>query len=156
MQGLRRTTGKALPHRGNHKANGPTLLKWGKRISDKEHMKKKLAIRIEVDPVAGEIIVEDDAGNRRLLKSIVMFGGDAERGILYLFGWGASADAAWAYKEGFLHACECDDAHMKNFYKQCACHIAQCLCPRSFHQEVDAEELADLWEAEDQEQGTWH
>jgi hypothetical protein len=49
-------------------------------------MKKKLAIRIEVDPVAGEIIVEDDAGNRRLLKSIVMFGGDAERGILYLFG----------------------------------------------------------------------
>jgi hypothetical protein len=45
---------------------------------------------------------------------------------------------------------------MKNFYKQCACHIAQCLCPRSFHQEVDAEELANLWEAEDQEQGTWH
>ncbi|NNG46306.1 MAG: hypothetical protein HKM86_04220, partial [Deltaproteobacteria bacterium] len=54
-------------------------------------MKKKLIIRIEVDPDAGEITVEDDAGNKRQLKSIVMFGGDAEQGILYLFGWGASA-----------------------------------------------------------------
>jgi hypothetical protein len=119
-------------------------------------VKKKLTIRIEVDPDAGEITVEDDAGNKRQLKSIVMFGGDAEQGILYLFGWGASADAAWAYKEGFLHANECDNAHLKNFYKQCACHIAQCLCPRAFHQEIDAEELVEEWEAEDQKQGTWH
>jgi hypothetical protein len=119
-------------------------------------VKKKLTIRIEVDPDAGEITVEDDAGNKRQLKSIVMFGGDAEQGILYLFGWGASADAAWAYKEGFLHANECDDGHMKNFYKQCACHIAQCLCPNAFHQEIDAKELVEEWEAEDQEQGTWH
>jgi hypothetical protein len=40
-------------------------------------MKKKLTIRIEVDPDAGEITVKDDAGNKRQLKSIVMFGGDA-------------------------------------------------------------------------------
>jgi len=119
-------------------------------------MGKKLKIVVEVDPDAGEITVEDDAGNKRQLKSIVVFGGDAEQGILYLFGWGASADAAWAYKEGFLHANECGDACMKNFYKQCACHIARCLCPNAFRQEVDAEELVDLWEAGDRKQDTWH
>lgn len=125
-------------------------------IADKEDVKKKLAITIEVDPDAGEITVKDDAGNERPVKSIVVFGGDAEQGILYLFGWGASADAAWAYKEGFLHANDCDDAHMKNFYKQCACHLAQCLCPRAFRREIDAEELLGQWEAEDQDLGTWH
>lgn len=119
-------------------------------------MKKKLAITVEVDPDAGEITIRDDAGNERTVKSVVVFGGDAEQGILYLFGWGASADAAWAYKEGFLHANECDDPHMKNFYKQCACHLAQCLCPNAFRREADAEGLLERWEGEDREQGTWH
>ena len=52
-----------------------------------------MTIVIDVDPDAGEITVRDDAGNERQVKSIVVFGGDAEQGILYLFGWGASADA---------------------------------------------------------------
>ncbi len=126
------------------------------RISDKRDMGKKLKIVIEVDPDAREITVKDDAGNERPVKSIVVFGGDAARGILYLFGWGASADAAWAYKEGFVHASECDDAHLKNFYKQCACHLARCLCPEAFRREVEAEELLGQWEREDQGQGTWN
>ncbi len=119
-------------------------------------MKKRLSITIEVDPDAGEITVRDDAGNERPVKSVVVFGGDAERGILYLFGWGASADAAWAYKEGFLHANESHDSRMKNFYRQCACHLAQCLCPNAFRQEADAEDLLERWESGDREQGTWH
>jgi len=119
-------------------------------------MGKKIKIVIEVDPNAREITVKDDAGNERPVKSIVVFGGDAEQGIFYLFGWGASADAAWAYKEGFVHASECDDAHLKNFYKQCACHLVQCLCPETFRREVEAEELQNQWECEDQGQGTWN
>lgn len=131
-------------------------VKCRNRNSDIEDVGKKMTIVIDVDPDAGEITVRDDAGNERQVKSIVVFGGDAEQGILYLFGWGASADAAWAYKEGFLHANDCDDAHMKNFYKQCACHIAQCICPRAFQQEIDADELVNQWETEDQDRGTWH
>ncbi len=119
-------------------------------------MGKKLTIVIEVDADSREITVRDDAGNERPVKSIVVFGGDAERGTLYLFGWGASADAAWAYKEGFLHANGNDDVRMRNFYRQCACHIAQCLCPSAFRAEADADELLDRWESEDREQGTWH
>ncbi|HEU5361319.1 MAG TPA: hypothetical protein VFU42_09225 [Candidatus Deferrimicrobiaceae bacterium] len=119
-------------------------------------MGRKLTIVIEVDPDAEEITVKDDAGNERPVKSIVVFGGDAERGILYLFGWGASADAAWAYKEGFLHAHECENSNLKNFYRQCACHIAQSICPRAFRQEIGAEELLAKWESEDREKGTWH
>lgn len=125
-------------------------------MDDKKSMKKPFSIKIEVDPDAGEITIRDDAGNERPVKSVVVFGGDAERGILYLFGWGASADAAWAYREGFLHANECDDSHLKNFYRQCACHLAQCLCPDAFRREADAGDLLERWESEDREQGTWH
>ena len=131
-------------------------VKYRGRNSDTQDMGKKMTIVIEVDPDAREITVRDDAGNERPVKSIMVFGGDAERGKLYLFGWGASADAAWAYKEGFLHAHECDDARMKNFYRQCACHIAQCACPGALRPEDDAEELLARWESEDCEQGTWH
>lgn len=119
-------------------------------------MRRKPVITIEVDPEAKEITVRDDAGNVRPVKSIVVFGGDAEQGVLYLFGWGSAADAAWAYKEGFLHANECGDASFQNFYKQCACHIVQCLCPRAFRREVEAEDVLERWEGEDQEKGSWH
>ncbi len=119
-------------------------------------MKKKLTIVIEVDPGGRKITVRDDAGNERPVKSIVVFGGDAEQGVLYLFGYGASADAAWAYKEGFVYASECDDAHLKNFYRQCACHLVQCLCPHAFRREVDAEELLKRWDWDDQGQGRWN
>ena len=119
-------------------------------------MKRKRIIRIEVDPETREIIIRDDCENVRAVKSIVVFGGDAEHGTFYLFGWGSSADAAWAYKEGFLHANECEDAPLKNFYKQCACHILQCICPKAFRQEVGAEDVLARLERDDQGQGSWH
>src|SRR4030067_1871755 len=94
-------------------------------------MGRKFFITIEVDPDAQEIVVRDEAGEEHPVKSITVFGGDAGNGILYLFGWGASADAAWAYKEGFLYAEEHGDASYRSFFKQCARHIAHALAPRA-------------------------
>ena len=78
-------------------------------------MGKKFIIRIEVDPDAQEIVITDEAGKEHRVKSVTMFGGDTGSGTVYLFGWGASADAAWAYKEGFLYAEESGDASYRSF-----------------------------------------
>ena len=119
-------------------------------------MGKKFIITIEVDPDAQEIVVRDEAGNEHPVKSITVFGGDAENGVLYLFGWGASADAAWAYKEGFLYAEESGDTSYRSFFKQCACHIAQAIDPEAFRQKVEAGELVVRWEGENRDKGKWH
>ncbi len=119
-------------------------------------MERKFTITIEVDPEAREVSVRDDAGNVRSLKSVMLFGGDAEAGDFYLFGWGASTDAAWAFKQGFLHAEESGDPAYRNFYRQCACHIAQAACPEAFRQEVEAGEVLDRWQAEDRRKSTLH
>jgi hypothetical protein len=119
-------------------------------------MGKKFIITIEVDPDAQEIVVRDEAGKEHPVKSITVFGGDAGSGIVYLFGWGASADAAWAYKEGFLYAEESGDASYRSFFKQCACHIAQAIDPGAFRRKVEAEELLGRWESEDRGKGKWH
>lgn len=114
-----------------------------------------MTITIDVDPEAGEITVRDDAGNTRTLRSIMLFGGDAARKTFYVFGQGASADAAWAYKQGFVHAFRTGDAAWRSFYKQCACHIAQAIAPGIFRREIEAEDLLERWEDEDRGQGTW-
>jgi len=119
-------------------------------------MERKFTITIEVDPETREITVRDDAGNERSLKSMMIFGGDAETGDVYLFGWGASADAAWAFKQGFLHADELGDPGYRNFYRQCACHLAQATSPDAFRQDAEADEILDRWQAEDRRKSTIH
>jgi hypothetical protein len=119
-------------------------------------MGRKFIISIEVDPDSKEIVVRDEAGKEHPVKSITVFGGDAGSGILYLFGWGASADAAWAYKEGFLYAEESGDASYRSFFKQCACHIAQAIDPDAFRRKVEAKELEERWDSQDQGFRKWH
>jgi hypothetical protein len=119
-------------------------------------MGKKFIITIEVDPDAQVIVVRDEAGKEHPVKSVTVFGGDAENGVVYLFGWGASADAAWAYKEGFLYAEECGDASYRSFFKQCACHIAQAVDPDAFRRKIEAGEVLTRWESEDRDKGKWH
>ena len=119
-------------------------------------MRKKFIIRIEVDPDAQEILITDETGKEHRVKSVTMFGGDTGSGTVYLFGWGASADAAWAYKEGFLYAEESGDASYRSFFKQCACHIAQAIDPGTFRRKVEAEELRERWESEDQRLRKWN
>jgi hypothetical protein len=125
------------------------------KFSDIYGMRRKMTITIDVDPEAGEITVRDDGGNARTLRSIMLFGGDASRKSFYIFGWGASADAAWAYKQGFAHAVRTGDASFRSFYKQCACHIVQLIAPEIFRREVEAEKVLDRWEDEDRGHGTW-
>jgi hypothetical protein len=119
-------------------------------------MGKKFIITIEVDPDTQEIVVSDETGKEHPIKSVTLFGGDAGSGILYLFGWGASADAAWAFKEGFLYAEESGDPSYRSFFKQCAYHIAQAINPGAFRRGVEAAELQERWESEDQQLRKWH
>ncbi len=119
-------------------------------------MERKFTITVEVDTETREITLRDDAGNERTLRSVMVFGGDAEAGELYLFGWGASADAAWAFKEGLVYADESGDSGYRNFYRQCACHIAQAACPEAFREEVEAGEVLDRWQSEDRRKTTLH
>jgi hypothetical protein len=119
-------------------------------------MEKKFAITIEVDPETREIKVRDDAGNERSLKSMMIFGGNAEAGDLYLFGWGASADAAWAFRQGFLHSEESGDPGYRNFYRQCACHFVEAACPDELRPDVDPGEVLERWKAGDLRKPTVH
>lgn len=118
-------------------------------------MERKFHLTVAIDSDAQVITIRDGDGNERTVKSVMLFGGDAEKGILYLFGWGASADAAWAYKQGFLHANRSGDPSYRSFYKQCACHLAQALCPDVFRQETEPGELLDRWGWEDRGEGSW-
>lgn len=119
-------------------------------------MERKLTVTIEVDSETREITIRDDAGNERRLRSAIVFGGDAEAGEFYLFAWGASADAAWAFKQGLIHAEESGDPAYRNFYRQCACHIAQAVSPGASAKDADAEEVLERWEAEDRRKSTVH
>lgn len=118
-------------------------------------MERKFHITVEIDPEGREITIRDGDGNEKTVKSVILLGGDAEAGAFYLFGWGSAADAAWAYKQGYLHAHRSGDPSYRSFYKQCACHLAQCLCPDAFRREADPEEVLDRWEGEDRGNGTW-
>ena len=119
-------------------------------------MEKTFTVTIAVDTETREIRIRDDAGNERSLRSAIVFGGDAESGAFYLFGWGGSADAAWAFKQGFLHADESGDPAYRNFYRQCACHLAQAVSPDAFRQEAEADEVLDRWQAEDRRKSSLH
>ena len=141
---------------GSRTCGKPAGVKISLAFADKEAMGRKLTITITVDPEAKEISVRDDSGTERSVQAVVVFGGDAEQGVLYLFGYGASADAAWAYRQGLLHAMETDDPYYKNFYKQCACQIAQALDPRAFRQETDPWTVLDRWKGEDPGRGPWN
>ncbi len=119
-------------------------------------MESKFTITIEVDPESGDVTVRDDAGNERSLKSMMIFGGDADAGDLYLFGWGASADAAWAFRQGFIRSEESGDAGYLNFYRQCACHFVDAACPEEVRREVEAGGVLERRQAGDRRKPTVH
>lgn len=119
-------------------------------------MKRKFSITVTVDPETREVTIRDESGTGRTLKSVMLFGGDAEKGAYYLFGWGASADAAWAFRQGFVRAEESGDGGYRNFYRQCACHIAACVAPDAFRREVDPREVLARWSAEEGSGETTH
>jgi len=114
-------------------------------------MGKKLTITVEIDGDRKEIVVRDDAGNRRHLKSVLVTGGGFEEGSLYLFGWGSCADLGWALAEGF-RASSLSPRAADAFYRRVFAHMARWIA--QFHgwaleQPVDPRLLLERWEAED-------
>jgi hypothetical protein len=114
-------------------------------------MGKRLTITVEVDGNRKEIIVRDDAGNSRHLKSILVTGGSFEEGSLYLFGWGSCADLGWALAEGFRFSSQ-SPRPPDAFYQRVFAHLARWIAQFNgwaFEQPMDPQLLLERWEAED-------
>lgn len=100
-------------------------------------LSKKLKITIEVDPDNKKIFVIDNTGNVIEVAGIMVVGGTPKKNLLdddcfYLFDWGSSTAAAWAYGRGYLIAHTSNQPRynfLKNFYKKCAQEIAKLETP---------------------------
>lgn len=101
-----------------------------------------MKIEIDVDTSKKEIVIRDDAGNERFVKSIVVCGGDAISGKFYLLSWGSSADAGWALAHS-LKAAE------DPFYKRMFDHFFRWLGIENKKPPDNPEEILKRWEAED-------
>lgn len=114
-------------------------------------MSIKLKLEIEIDEESNMVKVTTSEGETYYLKSLNCFGGDAERKEVFIRQYGSSADSAWAYAEGFKQAESASGTKSaKNFYKQCAAHICQALDPDAFRQMIEASNLENKWDCEDQ------
>ena len=114
-------------------------------------MGKRLTITVEIDGDRKEIIVRDDAGNSRHLKSVLVTGGGFEEGSLYMFGWGSCADLGWALAEGFRYSSQ-SPRTADAFYQRVFAHLARWIAKFhgwAFAQPVDPQLLLERWEAED-------
>jgi hypothetical protein len=105
---------------------------------------------IEIDDEQHTVAVDHD-GKQYLLESLALIGGNAVTKELFLQMFGASADAAWAYGQGFrLSRTPEAPEGLNNFYKQCAAHVCNIIDPAAFRNEVGAEEILNMWECTDQ------
>lgn len=114
-------------------------------------MEKKLTITVEVDCHGEGIVVRDDQGHERQLKSVLVTGGGVEEGTFYLFGWGSSADLGWALAEGYRYSLLSPRTGAK-FYSRVFAHLTRWIA--QFHgwtlvQPVDPRVVLERWEAED-------
>jgi hypothetical protein len=114
-------------------------------------MEKKLTITIEVDSDREEILLRDNTGNSRQLKSILVTGGGFEEGAFYLFGWGSCADLGWALANGYRYSKQSPRTEDK-FYQRVFNHMTRWIA--QFHgwaleQPMDPRVLLERWEAED-------
>jgi hypothetical protein len=105
-----------------------------------------ITITVEVDAEKKDICIKDDAGNEKHLQSVLLCGGDATSREFYLFGWGSSADAAWALANSFR-------ATQDPFYKRLFINFTQWIATwmgwsTQEKNYVDGNELADRWEKE--------
>lgn len=105
---------------------------------------------IEVDEESQSIKVTHD-GEEILLESVVIFGGDARSGQVFIKMYGASSDAAWSFGQGFRISRMRDAGKgIRNFFKQAVAHCARIVDPDCFRNEVGAEEILNRWEDPDQ------
>jgi hypothetical protein len=121
----------------------------------------KYTLAIEVDEEAKAVkITHTEAGQPTqtyLLESLALFGGNAKTQELFIQMYGASADAAWAFAQGFRTAQGPEGGKgLKNFYKQSAAHICMAIDPDGFKNTVAADAIVNKWESTDQTKwGGW-
>jgi hypothetical protein len=109
----------------------------------------KFKIEIEVDTDKKEIEITDDAGNKKVLQSIIVTGGDAESKTFYLFGWGSSSDAGWALATGFKST---NDPFYKRVFSHFSEWIATYMGFKKAGNAIDSPEVLraiEKWEKED-------
>lgn len=114
-------------------------------------MEKKLTITIEVDSDREGIILRDNTGNSRQLKSILVTGGGFEEGAFYLFGWGSCADLGWALANGYRYSKQSPRTEDK-FYQRVFNHMTRWIAQYhgwALEQSMDPRVLLERWEAED-------
>lgn len=111
----------------------------------------KMSIKIDIDTLAKEIKVTDDAGNDRTLSGITIVGGDPESGQFYLFSEGNSAATGWALAKGYKWSIMTDHP-AGPFYKRMYMHFLQWVA--AFHgwtmgTEITGKQLLEKWTQED-------
>ena len=119
--------------------------------------KKKLNLAIEVDTENGFICVKTSDGEEIILQSLALFGGDAQANKAFIKMYGASADSAWSFAQGFkISRGEKAGKGIKNFFKQAVAHICHIIDPNQFRREVGGAEMVNKWESTDQTKwGGW-
>lgn len=109
----------------------------------------KIVIIIEIDQENKLVTIKSD-GKEYTFESIALFAGDAVHKECFIKMFGASADAAWSYAQGYIMAQENPGTALKSFYKQCAACICQAIDPNVFKNEVTVDEALNKWECSDQ------
>jgi len=104
---------------------------------------------IEIDQDTKIVTIKCD-GKEYVFESVALFAGDATHKEIFIKMFGASADAAWSYAQGYIMAQAKPGTAFNSFYKQCAAHICQAIDPVAFKNEVSAESLLNKWECTDQ------
>ena len=99
--------------------------------------------RILTDDEGHTISIRGPDGKEHSFSGFILFAGDAFAGADYQAAHGASADAAFAFVQGY------DKPALAAFYKSCALQFMKVLSPEVFRQEVAAEETLARWERED-------
>lgn len=107
----------------------------------------KNIIIIEVDSDTKIITIKCD-GKEYIFESVALFAGDAKHKEIFIKMFGASADAAWSYAQGYLMAQDKPGTAFSSFYKQCAAHICQIIDPGVFKNEVVADDILNNWGSE--------
>lgn len=111
----------------------------------------KMSIKIDIDTVAKEIRVTDDAGSDRILKGITVIGGDPESGQFYLFSEGNSAATGWGLAKGYQWSVMTDHP-AGPFYQRMYYHFLQWVA--TFHgwtmgHQISPKDLLERWTEED-------
>jgi hypothetical protein len=118
---------------------------------------KKSRLIIDINPEDSTITITDEEGTQVKLESLALFGGDAVNNVVFIKMVGASADAAWAYGQGYKLAHETGGGPaLRSFYRQCAAHVCQIIDPDAFKQYALEDEIVNKWECKDQSKwGGW-